>query len=152
MWKARNEAVFQLQEGQVEGLLRAAECMVQNIWEVNCRRGIQDVSRIVDKAWRPPEVGWVKVNTDGAAGLKEDWSTVGGAVRDSAGGWLLGFQRYLGHGSALNAKMWGMLHGLQVAAAPGYDKVILESDCLLAVQMVNQCLQGSPSATIARHI
>lgn len=77
---------------------------------------------------------------------------MGGVLRDWNGNWVVGFQRFVGRGTTFNAKMWGILHGLQVAIPRGLDKVIFESDCLVVINLINECLHGSPSTTIVRKI
>lgn len=90
--------------------------------------------------WRPPNIGWIKVNSDGASSKNGDWSAIGGVLRDATGNWIEGYQRYVGRGSTLNAELWTILQGLQVAKARGYVKVVVESDCFVTLKMINDCL------------
>lgn len=45
-----------------------------------------------------------------------------------------------------------MLIGLQRAMARGYGKVVLESDCRMALSMIESCLAGATVDTIVREI
>lgn len=103
-------------------------------------------------AWFPPEHGWIKVNTDGATGKAEVWNAAGGVLRDSNGSWIAGFQKFMGCGTALNSELWAILLGLQVAQVRGFARVILESDCKVAVDLILESLEGAPSTTIVRRI
>lgn len=64
--------------------------------------------------WTPPSIGWVCVNTDGAAYLHGDVAGCGGLLRDHEGKWLGGFSRNLGSCHAFMAELWGVLDGLQL--------------------------------------
>lgn len=52
----------------------------------------------------------------------------------------------------MNAELWAILHGVQLARCKGFDKVVFESDCLVAVGMIKDCLAGITSTTIVRRI
>ncbi|XP_061354128.1 uncharacterized protein LOC133298795 [Gastrolobium bilobum] len=83
-------------------------------------------------SWTFPEVGFVKVNTDGASCGNPGVATCGGVIRNSQGIWLNGFAYKLGFCSSFKAELWGILRGLEMAWSKGYRKIILESDSLLA--------------------
>lgn len=126
--------------------------MAKNVWDGYCKRQPEKPSNIARSSWCPPEPGWLKFNTDGAAGLSADWAAAGGVLRDSCGRWIVGFQHFVGRGSALTAELWGILHGLQVAKARGHNKIIIEYDYMVAVSMVHDCLKSSLSNTLVRRI
>lgn len=65
---------------------------------------------------------------------------------------LTRFQRFLDRGLVLNAELWAILHSFQVASVRGDSKLIFESDCMVAVQMVKECLGGANSYTLVRQI
>ncbi|MBA0736256.1 hypothetical protein Gogos_009822, partial [Gossypium gossypioides] len=89
----------------------------------------------------PSNGGWIKINTDGAANTNGSLSVVGGVLRDSVGNWIEEFQRFIGRGSAVDAELWAILHGLEMAQSRGYDKVILETDCMTAVEKIKEGLR-----------
>lgn len=64
------------------------------------------------------------MNTDDATRKAEDWNAAGGVLRDSNGSWIVGFQKFVGHGTVLNSELWAILLGFD----------------------------GSPSTTIVRRI
>lgn len=99
----------------------------------------------------PPANGWVKVKANGAADRGDKWSAAAGMLRDSNGQWIVRYQRYLGKGSTLNSELWAILHGIEINIR-GYAKVVVESDCLVAVNMIKECLDGIPLNTIVRKI
>lgn len=66
---------------------------------------------------------------------------MGGVLRDSDGRWDAGFQKFVGRGSALNAEVENLC---------GYEKIVIESDCTVAIQLITGALGGSISPTIVR--
>lgn len=99
LWKQRNEFVFQQKSGQPSDIVKAAKCMTTHIWEANCRHTPHVPVGIDAIKWQPPKLGWIKINADGAAARDEDWSAVGGTLRDFNGRWIVGYQM------ALNSKL-----------------------------------------------
>jgi ribonuclease HI len=78
--------------------------------------------------------GWVKLNTDGAY---KDGSAAGcgGVIRDSHGGWIGGFAKYLGICSAYVAELWGVLEGLRYARNHGFTRIELNVDSSVVDQI-----------------
>lgn len=137
--------------GGVQDILKVAECMLMNvIVTFDDRSG--SITRLAISKWCPPTVGWIKINSDGAAAINEEWSKVVGVLRDSNGSWIVGYQRYVGRGSTLTAELWAILHGLQVVKHQRVGKVLVESDCSMAIEMINRCLDEGSAGTIARQI
>lgn len=73
-------------------------------------------------------------------------------MRDSNGWWIVGYQRYVGKGSALNAELWAILHEIDIAKQRGYKNVVVESNCLVAVEMLKDSSNGTLVNTIIRRI
>lgn len=66
-------------------------------------------------SWKPPEPGWVKVNTDGASRGNPGLATSGGVIRNEEGDWCGGFAVNIGVCSAPLAEIWGVYYGLSTA-------------------------------------
>ena len=69
----------------------------------------------VELAWVHPGIGAFKLNVDGTC---KPWSGAigaGGVIRDSMGDWIGGFSVNLGTGQILEAELWGLFFGLQLA-------------------------------------
>lgn len=152
LWKQRNDFIFQQILGDTQVLLNSAVCMASNVVVAGSRGVSADVGRGETPKWRPLGLGWVKLNTDGAANAEGSRSVAVGVFRDSNGSWLLSFQRALGRGSTLNSELWAILLGLHVARMKGYVKVCVESDCLMVVSMIKDSINGAASETITRTI
>lgn len=60
----------------------------------------------------------------------------GGAIRDCSGGWIVGFSCKLGVCSAIVAKEWAVVEGVQLAWDLGFKKLILESDASAVINLI----------------
>lgn len=89
--------------------IRAAECFAANVCEANCKQNKTDVTRNELVKWRPPNHGWIKVNSDGATSKNGDWSAIGGVLMDSSGSRIKSFRKFVSRGSPFNAELWGIL-------------------------------------------
>nr|KJB18972.1 hypothetical protein B456_003G078100 [Gossypium raimondii] len=56
-----------------------------------------------------------------------------GAMCDTKGNWILGFNKFLGVCSVLEAELWGIFEGLSLLLKQGFDRVLICTDCLEAV-------------------
>ncbi|KAK8667737.1 hypothetical protein V6N13_105218 [Hibiscus sabdariffa] len=75
-------------------------------------------------SWLPPDLGWVKLNTDGARRHSDDSAACGGVLRDHNGSWLLGFAK----------------------------KVVVESDCKDAIDLIFSRATTNGSLSLVMHI
>ncbi|MBA0610458.1 hypothetical protein Godav_011306, partial [Gossypium davidsonii] len=66
--------------------------------------------------------------TDGAVKAESSLATAGGVMRDRRGKWILGFNRYLGICSVLEAELWAIFNGLAPLLNLGHDKVLINTD------------------------
>lgn len=51
----------------------------------------------VTVSWQPPEMGWMKLNTDGACQNGNRQMGVGGLIRNENGVWIRGFMGRVGY-------------------------------------------------------
>lgn len=102
--------------------------------------------------WEPPVVGWIKINFYGVASREEDWAAAAGVLRNAEGEWVAGYQRFVGKGSALSAELWVLLLRLQLAHSQGHSKVVVESDCAVALQMIRACAKGESRVALVQEI
>jgi ribonuclease HI len=96
--------------------------------------------------WKPPMEGWVKLNTDGAY-KDESAAGCGGVIRDSHGGWLGGFAKYLGICSAYVAELWGVLEGLRYARNLGFTRIELNVDSSVVDHVLRRQGNNSPTGS-----
>ncbi|MBA0763079.1 hypothetical protein Gotri_012596 [Gossypium trilobum] len=59
-------------------------------------------------------IDWVCLRTDGSIKIDEGFAATGGFVRDHNGRWIVGFSKYLGNCTVMEAELWGILEGLNI--------------------------------------
>ncbi len=87
--------------------------------------------------WKPPDLGWVKLNTDGASLGNPGIAGGGGLIRDSNGGWVGGFARAIGVTTSVQTELRALKDGLMLAIDLGIPYLAIEMDSLVAVEFVN---------------
>ncbi|KAL6225557.1 hypothetical protein ACLB2K_004407 [Fragaria x ananassa] len=62
-------------------------------------------------------------------------------IKDHLGSWISGFQINLGIGEILDAEAWGLFYGLPLAAKLNVQRIEIESDSAILVQLLqkNDC-------------
>ena len=84
--------------------------------------------RVVE-VWKPPDTGWIKVNTDGAFDAASGKGAAGAILRNERGETLAAEGRkYENLADVLTAEALAARNGMLLAVALGYNKVILELD------------------------
>ena len=86
--------------------------------------------------WRHPEVGWVKLNTDGAAKGNPGAAGGGGLLRGHRGELFEIYAINCGISSCTRAELMAVLRGLMVAWEGGHRKVHVELDSEVVVRML----------------
>ena len=81
-----------------------------------------------------PEVGWMKLNTDGASNAFLGLAGGGGLIRDEAGRWVVGFTRKLGKVNSFLAELWAFRDGLLLCQQMNMITLIVELDAKVLVK------------------
>ncbi|KAK9020556.1 hypothetical protein V6N11_010576 [Hibiscus sabdariffa] len=72
---------------------------------------------IVYYQWKLPAQGWPCLNADATVSSVDDLGTIGGVLRDSSGAWLRGYGKCVGKVSTIQAELWSICVGLQLACS-----------------------------------
>ncbi|XP_057823237.2 uncharacterized protein LOC131035539 [Cryptomeria japonica] len=102
--------------------------------QVNPRLGVK---------WEAPELGWCKVNFDGASAGNPGQSGIGCILRNSDGICIKEISKKFGVATNNEAKFRAALRGLQLGKELGVQRIHLEGDSLNVVNAV-RC-NNSPS-------
>ncbi|KAK5834445.1 hypothetical protein PVK06_018323 [Gossypium arboreum] len=84
---------------------------------------------------------WVSLSSDGSVRFDEGFVADGGCVRDHNGEWIIGFAKYLGNCTILEAELWGILDGLNLILDRSFRKFLIQTD---SIEVVNAILEDSP--------
>ncbi|CAL0323472.1 unnamed protein product [Lupinus luteus] len=77
----------------------------------------------------------------------------GGAVRDHLEAFIFAFTKQLGHCSAIQAELWGILIGMRLFAQRGFRQICIEIDSKSSVQLITVgCVSLHPCAILVTHI
>ncbi|XP_039008432.1 uncharacterized protein LOC120136477 [Hibiscus syriacus] len=66
-------------------------------------------------SWRKPPTAWFCLNTDASVSTSSGLGLIGGVIRDYTGNWMTGFHKCVGITNPLQAELWGVFTGLQIA-------------------------------------
>ncbi|OMO90964.1 reverse transcriptase [Corchorus capsularis] len=88
-------------------------------------------------SWTPPGEHFVKLNTDGAAKGNPGAAGAGGVIRNTEGGWVVGFAAHLGTCSNVAAELHALRLGLTLAWREGFRAVICEVDAKVILDLLN---------------
>ncbi|MFQ6668200.1 hypothetical protein Gotur_033941 [Gossypium turneri] len=84
------------------------------------------------------ERSWICLNFNGVVKLDFELVVFGGVLKDRHGGWILGFNKSLGHYSVFNAELWGVLDGLRILQSQNYNGVVIRVDSQEALQAIQE--------------
>lgn len=157
LWKARANLIFQGQAVSLNGILTSA--MRLQLDYHHCRAALRastpESRRYIQIliGWSPPPSSWVKCNTDGSVCGQDMLAGCGGVCRDSNSRWLFGFARNIGTSNVLWFELWAIFTIVPMVWNRGYRRVIVESDSLVAVNLINSgCSPLHPYASLVNQI
>ncbi|KAE8674092.1 hypothetical protein F3Y22_tig00111769pilonHSYRG00381 [Hibiscus syriacus] len=78
------------------------------------------------------------LHADSAIHRSHCWPlSIGDVIRNSNGDWITGFAKNVGSTSILQTELWGIYEGLLVSWSLGIPRLLVQSDCSQAVNLVN---------------
>ncbi|KAK8478769.1 hypothetical protein V6N11_065391 [Hibiscus sabdariffa] len=100
-----------------------------------------------------PSFLWqVCLNTDASVSLPDHLGSLGGVLRGSSGDWLRGYRQSVGVVSPLNAELWSILVGLQLAFSMGFSRVQVQSDSSVAIRLILDPMAANSFSSLVRRI
>ena len=87
--------------------------------------------------WEPPDAPHIKINTDAAVHLDDGYAGAGGVTRSSSGFKGAWCKPISGVTDPLIAEALALKEGVLLATLRGFTHVIMETDCLEAVNLWN---------------
>ncbi|OMO51393.1 hypothetical protein CCACVL1_29818 [Corchorus capsularis] len=107
---------------------------------VNGKTKILPIAPIIQVSWKPPDQGWLKLNTDGSSLGNLGLVGSGSVIRDNEGNWVRGSIRHLGFCTNFVAEFWALRDGLFLAVSLNIRKLVIELDSTTVIATLNsQC-------------
>ena len=143
IWKNRNICCHDMVCRSPKSLLVMIERMGMEFKEANSDQPREE--QMIREVWRPPPRGLLKINVDASYNSKDCLCTVGTVVRNlDAEVCFSVVARFEGVQSSLQAELYAIFTGLEVARMKNLNGIQLESDCLVAVKEILK--KKNPSA------
>lgn len=87
--------------------------------------------------WSFPHHGWYKLNVDGSYRSGSGCIAGGGVIRNQEGEWLSGFAANLGTGKVIEAELWALYRGLELAWKSGLAPLEVETDSTTVLKLMH---------------
>ncbi|KAF7844846.1 reverse transcriptase [Senna tora] len=137
IWLGRNQCVFNNQTFTPQVILKRSLAAAAEYFHLNLLpRPLQCSDSILLK-WQPPPHNWWKLNTNGACSGNPGPFAIGGLIRNHNGTFISGFSSFIGYDTAFTAELWAITVGLNMALSLNCNYICVESDSLLAVNLLN---------------
>ncbi|KAG5529761.1 hypothetical protein RHGRI_030220 [Rhododendron griersonianum] len=149
IWKDRNRKSFDNLDSNAIFSSKVSYDYAVEIVEAFKSPLMTDQQRSRLTKWVPPIAGNIKLNVDGCWYNAERNAGIGGIFRDCNGTWTLGFYGKMIAESSTEAEIWSIYRGLTIILEKGLANVDIESDSLVAVNIINAGTPGNhPQSTI----
>lgn len=79
-------------------------------------------------SWKPPKIGWITCNTDGASKENPGQSAYGFCVRNSTGNLIYAEEKSIGETTNMEAEAMAICKALQYCKINGFQQVKVETD------------------------
>ncbi|KAK5776841.1 hypothetical protein PVK06_044806 [Gossypium arboreum] len=89
-----------------------------------------------------PDSNWVILKSDGSVRFDDGFAAAGRFLSDHNDGWIIGYCRYLGNCTVVEAELWGILDGLNLILNRSLEKVVIQTDSIEAVNAIQEDIQG----------
>ena len=136
VWKQRNHSYFSNKRANPNLAKMISKQAMEFLFCVSrptCKNQLV-VKRV---SWVKPDLGWFKLNTDGASRGSSSSAAGGGLIRDEVGNWVIGFSRKIGRIDSFAAEMWALRDGLQLCQQMSVRAVLIELDAKALVDDLN---------------
>ncbi|KAI3463155.1 hypothetical protein Pfo_019818 [Paulownia fortunei] len=87
--------------------------------------------------WKKPQIGWFKLNTDGAAKGETGQAGAGGVIRDHLGNVVVAYYDYIGNQNSTYAEFSALAKGLELAKDCGIANLWIEMDAQTVIKLVS---------------
>ncbi|KAA3475886.1 RNA-directed DNA polymerase (Reverse transcriptase) [Gossypium australe] len=147
IWKNRNLLIFQNISWTASEVVQVSNCWAR---QYDSTRGVSKIAQQEASTTNTPGDNWVHLSTDGAVNNISGAAAAGGVARDHEGNWILGFNRFLGNCTPIEAEFWGILDGILILLNKGYKRINIMSDNIEVVQNLSTLDSEDPGIAVLR--
>ncbi|MFQ6646865.1 hypothetical protein Gotur_019010 [Gossypium turneri] len=116
------------------------------------RESINTAKRQEASSVIPWKDSWVQLNVDGVVNVESGSAASREILNDQEGKWILGYKRYLGNYSVLEAELWRILDGLNALLSRKFDKFLIQTDSIEVVKAPQIFTKTSLNSDLIRRI
>ncbi|KAA8534419.1 hypothetical protein F0562_031936 [Nyssa sinensis] len=103
----------------------------------DCEKAAQVRRKLISWCtWHFLANGFIKINMDMVTKDNPGRAGFGGLIRYSSRNWIKGYYGFIGQTTSLMVELWGIRADLKLVDFMGFDKVVVESDCKVALDMI----------------
>ena len=108
IWSTRNKLVVENTPFSLDGILKRIQSLSLELFSSLPHKSLKPNWKSLFISWKPPPLGFFKLNTDGST--KGNLGMVGasGLIRDHKGNWISGFSRNIAFTHSLAAELWAL--------------------------------------------
>ena len=134
-WRLRNEMVLGNVKWSIQDVLHRIDVTYRDVATCWGADDLDIVPVAKEVKWMPPQMGWIKLNTDGSCLGNPRKAGFGGLLRDDQGAWIHGFSAKIDIIDVLAAELHAMRFGLSLAWDLGHRNILCEIDSKEAVRL-----------------
>lgn len=146
IWKWRNEVVYRKEERSVAHKVYWLKHYEKEVVDAYAKAGkpTDGTSGTGDRRmnWMQPSEDWVALNTDACFKKEDEPAGCSGALQDSNGSWMGGFNCTIKANNSAEAECWAVLKALQCARNKNLKKLLVQRDSREVVDWINS--KGAP--------
>ena len=117
LWTWQNKSIFEADFGRPSNPTLVTHRFIKNIEDITLDPAYKRLQKkeTIYIGWKRHQMGWVKLNTDGAWKGVGTLARCGDLLRDSDGRWIKGYTKKIGSCDVFHAELWGIYLGLDRA-------------------------------------
>lgn len=115
--------------------------LVAKLWGIKLTKSKEKKTQKV--VWAKPQLGYVKLNTDGCSKGNPGAAGGGGILRDHQGHCLWAFHLSLNPSTNVEAEILSIHRGLQICQEQGIQNIIIETDAMVAIKIIEKKSGGN---------
>ncbi|MBA0703993.1 hypothetical protein Golax_016283 [Gossypium laxum] len=90
----------------------------------------------IEQRWQRLDSGWFKINFDGSVSKNNTKAAIGGAVQNSNGEWLMGFNMVTEMDEIFKIEAQTIVEGMKLAWLKGYKQVEINCDNAMLIDTI----------------